>query len=213
MEKYDEYLNKELCSECGGKCCKKSGCDYFVSDFEVLTKKYLQEILASGNISIVAALSFSTIAGGKKVCTPFLYLRARNEGRDIVDLFSFKTQCSMLTETGCSYTPEERPSGGINLIPDKKVCRPKEDPIEEILKWESYQGLLSKYVKTATGLSVMEKLRQDVEEMFYKLLIKDFDGVSPVEIADVLSSIDDLYTTFPEEYQKAKNRIKKPLRF
>ena len=59
----------------------------------------------------------------------------------------------------------------------------------------------------------MEKLRQDVEEMFYKLLIKDFDGVSPVEIADVLSSIDDLYTTFPEEYQKAKNRIKKPLRF
>ena len=33
-----EYENKEICKKCGGFCCKKSGCDYFVSDFGFITK-------------------------------------------------------------------------------------------------------------------------------------------------------------------------------
>lgn len=34
-----EYENKELCAKCGGICCKKSGCDYFVSDFQSMDTK------------------------------------------------------------------------------------------------------------------------------------------------------------------------------
>ena len=30
--------NKEICAECGGKCCKKCGCDYAPKDFENLSK-------------------------------------------------------------------------------------------------------------------------------------------------------------------------------
>lgn len=33
MEKQE---NKDICRCCGGKCCKKSGCDYAPKDFESL---------------------------------------------------------------------------------------------------------------------------------------------------------------------------------
>ena len=43
MNKQDpKYENIELCKKCGGYCCKKSGCDYFVSDFENMKLEYLQ---------------------------------------------------------------------------------------------------------------------------------------------------------------------------
>lgn len=59
-----------ICKECGGYCCKKSGCDYWVDDLK--DKSY----------------------------------------KGILDLLSMKTTCSNLTETGCSFSYEERPSGG-----------------------------------------------------------------------------------------------------
>lgn len=31
-----EYVNKDLCEKCGGYCCKKSGCDYGVDNFDIL---------------------------------------------------------------------------------------------------------------------------------------------------------------------------------
>lgn len=45
-----ELENKDICTKCGGKCCKKSGCDYFVSDFDLINKNRLLEILATGNV-------------------------------------------------------------------------------------------------------------------------------------------------------------------
>ena len=128
-----EYENKELCSSCKGMCCKKSGCDYFVSDFERITKDEILKALLPGKISIVSAFKKSVI-NGKVILTPFLYLRARNKDRDIVDLFSMKKTCSMLTDTGCSYSLEDRPGGGVNLIPKKNGCKPLKDPIEEMRK-------------------------------------------------------------------------------
>lgn len=50
-----EYENKEICKKCGGFCCKKSGCDYFVSDFGFITKGKIIEALETGNVSIVSA--------------------------------------------------------------------------------------------------------------------------------------------------------------
>ena len=34
MESNIEYENLNLCAECGGKCCKNSGCGYLPKDFE-----------------------------------------------------------------------------------------------------------------------------------------------------------------------------------
>ncbi len=74
MEKIE---NKELCSKCGGRCCKKSDCDYAPKDFKSLGINDLYEKLEEGNISIVSVVILKKIKG-KTLVTPFLYLRARN---------------------------------------------------------------------------------------------------------------------------------------
>lgn len=207
MEKIE---NKEMCKICGGYCCKKSGCDYAPSDFKALGVNDLAKILESGNISIVAALKFS-FAKDKLIATPFLYLRARNKNREVVDLLSMKTTCSMLREDGCTYSYEERPSGGVNLVPKKNskdICLPNKDPLSIMKGWESYQRPLGKLVKRITGLSVEEKLRQDVIQLFYDILCENFEGVMDAEIADIRGLVIHLLKVYPQEYKEAEKRYK-----
>lgn len=203
-----EYENKDICKKCGGFCCKKSGCDYYVSDLDVINKENLSKLLDTGNVSIVAAIQFSKLNNGKKCCTPFLYLRARNVDRDVIDLFSMKKQCSMLTDTGCMYDISKRPSGGVNLIPGENMkCSPLLDPRVEVAKWNDYQNILSKLVKRYSGMSVDARFRLDVENVFFDILTENFDGVSPIEIADVLACFNDLVEIFPDEFKKARARV------
>lgn len=206
------YENKELCKKCGGMCCKKSGCDYFTSDFSVINKNSIIKALESGNISIVSTLDFDTLNNGTKVAIPFLYLRARNKDRDIVDLFSMKKQCSMLKEDGCFYSLEDRPGGGANLIPDSEMCKPLLDPVEEMLKWKPYQNLLAKLVKRFTGKSVDVVLRENVEETLYEILTEQFYGVSKIEIADIIGCINELAECLKEECDRARKRAKESKR-
>lgn len=111
-----EYENKELCKNCGGYCCIKSCCDYGVDNFSIITLNKILEKLNSAYASIVSTLLFKTDEKGKKYISPFLYLRARNVGRESVDLLSMKTRCSLLKSDGCAFSLDERPKGGINLI-------------------------------------------------------------------------------------------------
>lgn len=204
-----DNINEELCSKCGGFCCKKSGCDYFTSDISTINKSTLIELLDSGNVSIVAALTFSKTKEGKKICSPFLYLRARNIDRDIVDLFSMKKQCRMLTPTGCKYTKENRPGGGLNLIPmENNACYPSLNQIDELKKWAPYQNVLSKVAKRYCQMSIEAKLSLDIERTLYEVMTEQFDGISKIEILDVLSCIEDIAECFPEEYKRAREKQK-----
>lgn len=200
-----EYENKKLCQECGGLCCKKSGCDYFTTDFGNITKVKIIEALETGNVSIVSAFKAITTYDGKIGFIPLLYLRARNNDRDVIDLFSLKKECSMLTDTGCSYSLEERPSGGKNLIPGHP-CKPYLNPLEEMQKWKPYQSLLSKIVKRYTGKSVNEVLIDDVEKVCYDILTNQVDGVSPLELIDMKETLEQILPYFPESLNKAKKR-------
>ncbi len=204
-----EYENKNLCAKCGGKCCKKCGCDYFVSDFDTINKNELLEVLSTGNVSIVALLNFKLLPNGQKTVVPFLYLRARNKDRDVIDLFSIKKECVMLTPIGCSYSLENRPGGGVNLIPGKNgSCRPYKDPYEEMEKWTSYQNILSKLVKRYTGKSVDIVLKENIEQVLFDVLTKNFDGVSPLEIEDITACVNELIEVYPDCYQNALERVK-----
>lgn len=200
-----EFENKELCRECGGKCCKKSGCDYYVTDFDVINKASMIEVLDSGKVSIVAALMMEETKDDKLLKTPFLYLRARNVGRDVVDLFSLKHQCTMLQSDGCAYSLEERPSGGVNFIPyENDKCKRCDNPKEEIRKWEPYQNLLMKLVKRYTHMSVDERLSLDAEQLFMDVFNENFEGVAKEEIEDILKGLADFARSFPEEYERAR---------
>lgn len=194
-----ELENAELCKKCKGKCCKKSGCDYYINDFESLKIDYLENKLMSGKISIVACIRFQTLPNGKQVFEPILYLRARNINRDIVDLISMKTTCTQLTESGCSYTFENRPSGGKNLIPrENNRCYPKDDQLEKIKEWIPYQKILSRLVKRITKMSVNQVIEKDIIELTYNFMKRNFDGVSELEIEDIKVLINELKNVVPE---------------
>ena len=66
-----KFENKNICRECGGKCCKKCGCDYSTDNFQDLSMKALEEILSEGKISIVAALNIKKSKNGNKFIIPF----------------------------------------------------------------------------------------------------------------------------------------------
>ena len=208
--------DRDICKECGGFCCKKSGCDYSPKDFKDLGIKALVDILNEGNVSIVAAFDYSVLRDGTKVPKFHLYLRARNIDRGPVDLFSFKKQCSMLTETGCSYDLEHRPFGGANLVPvgmNPKTklpdCYVDENPLNIIMSWESYQNTLRKAVKRITGNTVEKQFELDAEEVFYQTLMEDFEGINRIEIQDMLSGLPMIAEMFPEAYKRALARKKK----
>lgn len=208
--------DKNICRECGGFCCKKSGCDYSPKDFKELGIKAIIDILDEGNVSIVSTFNYSVLPDGRKVPEFILYLRARNIDRGPVDLFSFKKQCSLLTEDGCSLDLNNRPFGGANLVPvglnpktNLPDCYVDENPLDIILSWSSYQNTLRKAVKRLTGNTVEKQFELDVEEVFYQILMEDFDGISKVEIADMLSGIKMLVEIYPEAYERAKARKRK----
>ena len=206
MEKNE---NLDICRECGGRCCKKSGCDYSAKDFSDLSFKALCEILSEGKISVVTFLKFKKMSNGRTLAEPFLYLRARNQNRDIIDLVSMKTRCSQLGEDGCNYPYEKRPAGGVNLTPVRRkdgYCYPKEDPFTIAETWRPYQNALRKIVKRYTGMSVENKIRQDVEMLFEDIYAEKFDGVSRDEKEDLLNFVATLGEAYPDELSKARKK-------
>lgn len=207
MNKQDsKYENIELCKTCG-YCCQKSGCDYFVSDFESMKIDYLQDVLNEGRVSIVASLNFKRLANGKLIVLPLLSLRARNKNRDIIDLFSFKTKCASLEENGCHYDIEKRPSGGVSLIPKpNRKCYSEVNRLEELKKWEPYQKVLERLVKRYTKMSVDAKIKEDVKNLVYNILTDNYPEVMKEELADINRIIPLLQECFPEEFIKANQK-------
>lgn len=203
--------NTEVCKNCGGRCCKKSGCDYWPSDLPDKTYKGILKFLENGKVSIVAMMNFKRING--KLCNfPFLYLREKNTGRDVVDLLSMKTPCSNLTEHGCSYTYEERPSGGKNLTPSKDgLCYPKEDNLQKVLEWSPYQKQLEKIVKRYTGLSIDNKIKEDVVTLLTDIKEENFKNVSELEIIDVERMLPMLIECYKEQAEQVLNNSNKLL--
>lgn len=203
--------NTEVCKNCGGRCCKKSGCDYWPSDLPDKTYKGILKFLENGKVSIVAMMNFKRING--KLCNfPFLYLRERNTGRDVVDLLSMKTPCSNLTEHGCSYTYEERPSGGKNLTPSKDgLCYPKEDNLQKVLEWSPYQKQLEKIVKRYTGLSIDNKIKEDVVTLLTDIKEENFKNVSELETIDVKRMLPMLIECYKEQAEQVLNNSNKLL--
>lgn len=196
------YENKNICRECGGKCCKKCGCDYSTENFIDLRIDNLQKVLEKGDISIVSYQNFKYIKGNL-VNEPFLYLRARNINRPVVDLLSLKTTCASLTETGCKFSLDERPKGGVNLIPvDGAKCYRVKDAMSIIEGWKDYQKTLAVLVKRLTGKGVNKKLEEDIYKLMVDVIDKNFDGVSPLEIEDINGLMPLLQEAYPNIYEK-----------
>lgn len=203
-----KYENKDICKSCGGRCCKKCGCDYFVSDFENMSTNYLENFLKQGYASIVALLDVKEL-NGKYIVEPILILRARNKNRDIIDLVSMKTECMSLTETGCIFDISKRPSGGATLMPKENgLCEETVSKLNEVKKFLPYQKTLQRLVKRFSGMNYDAKIKEDVENLIYNILSKNFEGVHENEIKDLENFFPILIKAYPEEALKARQRYK-----
>ena len=201
-----KYENKNICAECGGRCCKKSGCDYFITDFESMSTAYLEEFLKQGYASIVALLNVDEL-NGRYIIEPVLTIRARNKNRDIIDLVSMKTECMSLTETGCKFDITKRPSGGSTFMPKENgKCEETVSKLEEVKKFLPYQRTLQRLVKRFTGMSFDAKIKEDVENLIYNILSENFEGVHESEIKEMENFFTILIQAYPEEALKAKKR-------
>jgi hypothetical protein len=145
------FENYEICKKCGGECCKRCGCNYYPKDFKEMTFEHLKSILDKGEISITTCVYVNADCNNKIFIEKVLNLRARNINRPIVDLISKKNTCSVLTETGCKYSFNERPTGGILLIPDNDECINIYPPELQLEEWKKHQEVLKILVKHYTN--------------------------------------------------------------
>ncbi len=145
-----DCTNYELCSKCGGRCCKETGCWFMPQDFEKIEYEYLKnEIDNKQYISIAAANSVFGLT------LPFfsLYLKIRNVDSEICNI-SEKGTCMLLTPKGCSLNFEERPTGGKALIPGNESCYGKIRPDVAMAEWRPYQGVLKQLWNTYSNIPI-----------------------------------------------------------
>lgn len=173
MEFYENFENvnlfqNELCKHCEREksCCEVSGCMYYVEDFESLKFYYLRNLLEKGNISITSIFDIQKVRQ-ELLIVPYLYLRTRNVDRNIVDLFSLKNRCSLLTKEGCSLSFEERPLGGVMLIPRKNEfgldCVTLNNANEIALEhWKNHQRVLERLVLHFTNRKTEQVIAYDI---------------------------------------------------
>lgn len=212
MKKEIKNENLSICQKCGGMCCKKSGCDYSADDFDNCSYNNLVKELSKGDKSIVCYMKFKEESPGVITYEPFLYLRARNNDRDIIDLVSIKTGCSLLLPNGCSLDYKHRPMGGRNLKPvdpSEGACMPLMNPMGIVQSWKVHQKTLKRLVITFSGKSVNAKIKEDVENLFYDVYTKDLSSISPKELEDIKGFIPLLIKAFPDELNNAVIRYNK----
>lgn len=204
--------NIDMCRQCGGICCLKSGCDYSADDFKDCSYEGLLNELSKGDKSIVCFFDFKTDSYGKYFYEPFLYIRARNTNRDIIDLISMKTKCSLLGDNGCKHDYVNRPEGGRNLTPRKdkdSPCIPIKNPLDIVMSWKPYQKVLKRIIVEYTKMDLKKKISQDVENLFLDILKENYQDVSIIEKHDLKKFVVLLAQTFPRELHNANVRYEK----
>lgn len=156
----EKFINYEMCKKCGGVCCKENGCIYLPQDFNNLDFESLKRVLDEGNVSI----SGQPIQFYGNAWTFLLYLRARNQNADIVDLITSGGPCKLLTSTGCSLGENDRPSLGLAIKPVAVggPCSKTFSQDQVVDAWMDHSEVLSNLVQHYTDKDVISVI---VEQM------------------------------------------------
>lgn len=144
-------VNSEICTECGGQCCKRCGCHFSPDDFKEINFDFLKKEIEKGYISI------DYVDGEMIYQNIGVYiLRVRNQCAPVVDFSFGQRPCILLTEKGCKLDYEHRPSGGKLLIPSnefyglfesKRMCASKYSIKDCCYEWKPHQKILYNLAK------------------------------------------------------------------
>ena len=161
-------VDSTICSSCKGACCKNSACDYLPADIPMY-KKDIIKLLKSKKATIASNVVVGVI-NEKITSAPMLYIKAREVGKGDIDLISFKTSCSHITENGCGL--DKKPSGALLLIPGPGGLNGTEETrcknlIEDkrtlvMHEWLKHQKLLTQIVEYLTNDSFENLYRYEI---------------------------------------------------
>ncbi|MCL2280295.1 hypothetical protein FWC31_00175 [Candidatus Saccharibacteria bacterium] len=135
--------NPELCSRCGGECCKHGGFAYAADDLALqdkngnLTTEYLRELLDGGKIQISYMIYYNGLSS-------FIVEAAQSK----------EGVCKNLGEAGCNLAFDYRPAicrgfrpypgGHINSLGKGEPCRIDQYEKDRVrFSWRPYQEMLS----------------------------------------------------------------------
>ncbi len=177
----ETYKNEAMCAECGGSCCKTMGCIYSLRQFQdertgLLKLGKIKELLKQGNVSI-AGQPVNGFCGD--AWTFILYLKARDEGADVVDILGKGGHCVNLTDSGCKLEEDKRPLYGKTVKPVKVG-----GPCDQTADGESFlydcllfndelSTILEKYIGMEAEKYMLDMLKEDAENLQAKVKNKE----------------------------------------
>ena len=137
--------NKNICKSCGGDCCKMQGCILLPFDIEPFESGNIIKLLEHGDFSIRTFYEDNMA---------YSYLIAREMNQPAISILLPHTVCAHLTETGCKFSNEERPTGGLLLTPNfpgKCMMGIEIDKLEEYWKNPEVQEVMGRVIKHYIG--------------------------------------------------------------
>lgn len=190
--------NPEICAKCGGKCCKKYSGAYHPDDFGIsITEDSLEQILHNEDKPV--SIDWCNLYDGPN--GRGYYLRPRHVGGDIVDP-SYFGQCMNLTDTGCKFSYEDRPTACREMFPIESGCcitsGMRVGMLDKELNanwWKPYHDILDKlchkYDKgTHTGVPPISE--ESLDAMMKRIISKIIDGGVPKVKLERSSSVEDI---------------------
>ena len=144
-----KHENKEICSECGGECCKKLPCTVFPGDLNFINEEILTEMVKGKYCFDYWEGNPTNDNKYDDVTAYFIRPKCKHETNKIVDA-SWGGECVFLTPKGCQLHKSIRPSEGKALIPTPK--RPcigigGWDKREASILWLPHNELITKIIK------------------------------------------------------------------
>lgn len=177
----ETYEDKIMCAKCGGSCCKFMGCIYSLRQFfdsrkESLTTKKINEILKQGNVSI-AGQPINNFCGDN--WTFILYLKARDDEADVVDILGKGGPCVNLSDSGCKLEKSKRPLYGKTVKPTKVGGPCEQTALGEsfvydcLLFHDKLAEILEKYTGMEAEVYLLDRLTEDSKYLGEKIKNKE----------------------------------------
>jgi len=145
-----KYINNELCTRCGGKCCKRLPGITLPEDWgkeSAIIQKQLIKAFKSKKYAI----------DWWEDDKPLYFVRPATKGINKLYDPSWGGECIFLTPSGCELKPEKRPSGCINLEPqiDGNGCiNHGPDKFVFAKAWKPYKNIIHIAAKSANATPV-----------------------------------------------------------